>query len=141
MPLSFRPSAKVWIWLNSDAGIELDKRPKFLTSVLTCEQADAWSDSLQELIRNKGTYEDVANLLMTHISDWANFSEPFSSAAIKRTLTRKELWELAIGLPEKVGLSEDTLPLSVSPSPTGGVACVSNAAAPVKTPQANASHS
>jgi hypothetical protein len=139
MPLSFRPSAKVWIWLNSDAGIELDKRPKFLTSVLTCEQADAWNDSLQELIRKNGTYIDLANLLLTRVSDWQNFPEPFSIDAIKKSLTRKELWELAIGLPEKVGLSEDTLPLSVSPSPIGGVACVSNAAAPVKTPQANAS--
>lgn len=129
MPLSFRPNATVWIWLDSDKDIELAKRPRFKCRVMTCEQVDGWCESYEKLVNDSAGYDKAIQLLLTHIVDWENFPEPLSAEAIKRTLTMREVWTLARSLPSRIGLQEDDLGKSDSPLLTAGVASVDPAPA------------
>ena len=141
MPLSFRPNAKVWISLDSDAEIEESKRPAFACKVLTCEQVDDWYETVQKLAKDNASYDEVAQALLHYIDDWRNFPEPFTPAGLKKYLTRNEVWKLAVGLVGKVSIAEEDLGKSDSPSRTVGAASASPAPTDAATPPPNANPS
>jgi len=109
--------------------------------VLTCEQVDGWFESLESLAKKQAGYADAIQLLLTHITDWDKFPEPFSADAMKRHLTMREVWTLTRELPAMVGMQENELGKSGSPLLTVGVASAEAVPTDATTSQPNANQS
>jgi hypothetical protein len=141
MPISFRPNATVWVWLDVDKDIDFATRPRFKCRVFTCAALDDWYDSLESLVKKNASAKQTAEFLMTYLVGWENFKTEFNSDELCRVLTLREMWELARSLPVKAGASEDDLGKSASPLLTVGAASAQDAPTVAKTSQASASPS
>lgn len=130
MPLSFDPNEYVWTWLDKDENIPHDKRPVFKTKPFTIRGENQYFADYSDLIRKENlTRADVVSFLLTRVSDWKHFPEPFSALAIEQYLSSQELWQMVRELPSKCAMGEVESKKFVSQSPISGEASANPAAA------------
>lgn len=133
MPLSFDPECYVWTWLDKDAESPHESRPVFKTKPFTIRGENQYFADYTDLIRKENlTRADVVSFLLTRVSDWKNFPEPFSAEAIENQLSSQELWQMVRELPSKCAMGEVEAKKFVLQSPISGEASANPAEASVK---------